>query len=394
VLQISHEFSPQIRDKYEKKAWMMTTTLTMRPFSVRTADGAFVLQCYDFVVENAIRSSCRRPPQHNVLLLHCNGINCLAYKAVVEQLVKRNVRVVTYDQRGHGRSRFFAPPPREGRGEGVGEDGENGKRDVDLSWKTFARDAELVLDAVREKDEREGRRGGGDAAGTSAKWHAVGHSLGGFASLWLEATEPGTFASILAYEPIFALERRAYPGMRAYAEPDGSLQRNARKRKRTFTSFEHAYESYQKGILGQVMDERSLRGYVFDGGFRKEEGSSGGGVALTCDPEIEARIYENGEEDLNALHFIEERIDTSKCPVTIATGGATKKTYAYGVGKVVAERIKGARALEFGLLGHFGPLTAPEVFADAVAQNVSHIYPSNDIVDDTNDHRALERSRL
>ena len=373
----------------------------MRPFTVRTADGAFVLQCYDFVVENAAIRSCRRrrrPHQHNnnnnVLLLHCNGINCLAYEAVVEQLVKRNVRVVTYDQRGHGRSRFFAPP-QEGEEEeiGVGEDGENGKRDVDLSWKTFARDAELVLDAVREKDEREGRSGG-DAAGTSAKWHAVGHSLGGFASLWLEATVPGTFASILAYEPIFALERRAYPGMRAYAEPDGSLQRNARKRKRTFTSFEHAYESYRKGILGQVMDERSLRGYVFDGGFRKEEGSSGGGVALTCDPEIEARIYENGEEDLNALNFIEERIDTSKCPVTIATGGATKKTYAYGVGKVVAERIKGARALEFGLLGHFGPLTAPEVFADAVAQNVSHIYPSNDIVDDTNDHRALERSRL
>ena len=74
----------------------------MRPFTVRTADGAFVLQCYDFVVENAVRSCRRRHPQHNVLLLHCNGINCLAYKAVVEQLVKRNVRVVTYDQRGHG----------------------------------------------------------------------------------------------------------------------------------------------------------------------------------------------------------------------------------------------------------------------------------------------------
>jgi pimeloyl-ACP methyl ester carboxylesterase len=359
-------------------------TTTMRPFSVRTADGACILQCYDFVDENENNNN-----NKNVLLLHCNGINCLAYRAVVEALVKRNARVVTYDQRGHGRSRFAPPPPRGGEEEGEEED-------VDLSWKTFARDAKLVLEAVREKDEREGgrRRGGDDDAGMSSKWHAVGHSLGGFASLWLEATEPGTFASILAYEPIFALERRAYPRMRAYAEPDGSLQRNARKRKRTFTSFEHAYESYRKGILGQVMDERSLRGYVFDGGFRKEEGSSSGGVALTCDPEIEARIYENGEEDLNALRFIEERIDTSKCPVTIATGGATKKTYAYGVGKVVAERIRGARALEFGLLGHFGPLTAPEVFADAVEQNVSHIYPSNDIVDGTNDHRALGRSRL
>jgi pimeloyl-ACP methyl ester carboxylesterase len=356
----------------------------MRPFSVRTADGACILQCYDFVDENENNNN-----NKNVLLLHCNGINCLAYRAVVEALVKRNARVVTYDQRGHGRSRFAPPPPRGGEEEGEEED-------VDLSWKTFARDAKLVLEAVREKDEREGgrRRGGDDDAGMSSKWHAVGHSLGGFSSLWLQATEPGTFASILAYEPIFALERRAYPRMRAYAEPDGSLQRNARKRKRTFTSFEHAYESYRKGILGQVMDERSLRGYVFDGGFRKEEGSSSGGVALTCDPEIEARIYENGEEDLNALRFIEERIDTSKCPVTIATGGATKKTYAYGVGKVVAERIRGARALEFGLLGHFGPLTAPEVFADAVEQNVSHIYPSNDIVDGTNDHRALGRSRL
>jgi len=78
------------------------------------------------------------------------------------------------------------------------------------------------------------------------------------------------------------------------------------------------------------MDERSLRGYVFDGGFRKMDSS--GAVALTCEPEIEARIYESGEEDVNALQCIEERIDTTKCPITIAIGGATKNAYAYGIG--------------------------------------------------------------
>jgi pimeloyl-ACP methyl ester carboxylesterase len=175
--------------------------------------------------------------------------------------------------------------------------------------------------------------------------------------------------------------------MRAYAEPDGSLQANARKRKRTFKSFEEAFTSYRKGILGKVMDERSLRGYVYDGGFKKDSG----GVVLTCDPEIEARIYENGEEDLNALKFIEERIDTSNCPVTIAIGGATKKTYAYGVGKVVAERIRGARTLEFGLLGHFGPLSAPEAFGSAVEQKLLGIHPK---YTDEGSCYGIERSRL
>ena len=331
----------------------------MKEFAVRTPDGV-TLRCYDFNT-NGVHDS--------VLLLHCNGINCLSYRALIDHLTRCDARVVTYDQRGHGKSRFH-------------DDATARVDDVDLSWKTFARDAELVLESVIEKDRKEGC----DANGTK-KWHAVGHSLGGFASLWLEATKPGTFQSILAYEPIFALERSTYPQMRAYAEPDGSLQANARKRKRTFKSFEEAFKSYRKGILGKVMDERSLRGYVYDGGFKKDSG----GVVLTCDPEIEARIYENGEEDLNALKFIEERIDTSNCPVTIAIGGATKNTYAYGVGKVVAERIKGARTLEFGLLGHFGPLSAPEAFGSAVEQKLLGIYHK---YTDEGSCYGIERSRL
>ena len=90
---------------------------------------------------------------------------------------------------------------------------------------------------------------------------------------------------------------------------------------------------------------------------------------------------------MNALQFIEERIDTAKCPITITIGGATKKAYAYGVGKTVAERIRGARLLELGLLGHFGPLSAPEVFANAVYQNVLGIYA------DVNDDEEEEEER-
>jgi pimeloyl-ACP methyl ester carboxylesterase len=372
--------------------------MMMKPFSVFiTSDDEnddpyqeVQLQCYDFNLKKN-----GSPPVENILLLHCNGINCLAYKAVVEQLVVScNCRVVTFDQRGHGMSTFTTQ--RKNAEEVLNEDDEDEKM---WSWKTFARDAKMVLESVQRED---GKRAGGWASSSAQKWHAVGHSLGGFALLWLEATNPGTFASILTYEPIFALESTKYPGMRTYAAPDASLQVNARKRKRTFKSFEDAFASYRKGFLGKVMDERSLRGYVFDGGFRKVDDSSGEEVALTCEPEIEARIYESGEEDANALQFIEERIDTAKCPITIAIGGATKKAYAYGVGKTVAERIRGARLLELGLLGHFGPLSAPEVFANAVYQNVLGIYA--DVNDDEEEEEEeeerentvtrIERSRL
>jgi len=373
----------------------------MKPFSVFiTSDDEnnphheVQLQCYDFHLK---KKNTHSPPVENILLLHCNGINCLAYKAFVEQLVVScNCRVVTFDQRGHGMSTFTTQ--RKNAEEFLNEDDEDEKM---WSWKTFARDAKMVLESVQRED---GKRAGGWASSSAQKWHAVGHSLGGHALLWLEATNPGTFASILTYEPIFALESTKYPGMRTYAAPDASLQVNARKRKRTFKSFEDAFASYRKGFLGKVMDERSLRGYVFDGGFRKVDDSSGEEVALTCEPEIEARIYESGEEDANALQFIEERIDTAKCPITIAIGGATKKAYAYGVGKTVAERIRGARLLELGLLGHFGPLSAPEVFANAVYQNVLGIYA--DVNDDDEEEEEeeeeerentvtrIERSRL
>ena len=48
------------------------------------------------------------------------------------------------------------------------------------------------------------------------------------------------------------------------------------------------------------------------------------------------------------------------------------------LGKIVAERIRGARLLEFGLLGHFGPLSAPEVFANAAKQNALGIYAADE----------------
>ena len=362
----------------------------MKPFSVFiTSDDEdddlhhqVQLQCYDFNLKKN-----GSPPVQNILLLHCNGINCLAYKAVVEHLVLScNCRVVAFDQRGHGMSKFIKRKETEVL---------NDDKNKTWSWKTFARDAKMVLESV----QREDRKRAEGWSSSSPKWHAVGHSLGGFALLWLEATNPGTFASILTYEPIFALESTKYPRMRMYAAPDESLQVNARKRKRTFKSFEDAFASYRKGFLGKVMDERSLRGYVFDGGFRKVDDSSGEEVALTCEPEIEARIYESGEEDVNALQFIEERIDTAKCPITITIGGATKKAYAYGVGKTVAERIRGARLLELGLLGHFGPLSAPEVFANAVYQNVLGIYADVNDDDEEEEERddtvtRIGRSRL
>ena len=103
-------------------------------------------------------------------------------------------------------------------------------------------------------------------------------------------------------------------------------------------------------------------------------------------PEIEASY--NDEEDLNALKLLEELI------LRIALNDCNwwyYETYAYGVGKVVAERIRGARTLEFGLLGHFGPLSAPEAFGSAVEQKLLGIHPK---YTDEGSCYGIERSRL
>ena len=115
----------------------------MKPFSVfitsddeddNPAHREVQLQCYDFTLKKN-----NSPPVENILLLHCNGINCLAYKAFVEQLVVScNCRVVTFDQRGHGMSKFT----KRKKTEEVLNDDDDEKM---WSWKTFARDAKMVL---------------------------------------------------------------------------------------------------------------------------------------------------------------------------------------------------------------------------------------------------------
>ena len=121
----------------------------MKPFSVFiTSDDEnddpyqeVQLQCYDFTLKN------NSPPVQNILLLHCNGINCLAYKAFVEQLVVScNCRVVTFDQRGHGMSKVT----KRKEDKVLHDDDEKM-----WSWKTFARDAKMVLESVQREDGKE-----------------------------------------------------------------------------------------------------------------------------------------------------------------------------------------------------------------------------------------------
>jgi hypothetical protein len=47
--------------------------------------------------------------------------------------------------------------------------------------------------------------------------------------------------------------------------------------------------------------------------------------------------------------------------------------------------------LELGLLGHFGPLSAPEVFANAVYQNVLGIYADDDEEEEAKEEEEEER---
>ena len=93
----------------------------MKEFAVRTPDGV-ALRCYDF------NTTKKRGARRQGVTLACNDMNCLSYRALIDHLTRRDARVVTYDQRGHGKSRF-----RDDATARVDDD------DVDLSWKTFAR---------------------------------------------------------------------------------------------------------------------------------------------------------------------------------------------------------------------------------------------------------------
>jgi pimeloyl-ACP methyl ester carboxylesterase len=175
--------------------------------------------------------------------------------------------------------------------------------------------------------------------------------MGGAALLMAAHRDPQLFDVLVLFEPV------VFPTDidRSGQEPSMMVE-GARRRRATFGSFEEAVENFGSKPPMIAFDRDVLRLYVAHG-FRP----SPEGVRLKCDPEHEARTYENGavHRTWDLLPEIETRV--------VVIAGVVEEQGPSAVAGSVAERLPHATYIELPDSDHFGPFVQPARFARIVA---------------------------
>lgn len=242
-----------------------------------------------------------------VLFVHATGFCKETWWPVVEGLAGHHVLV---DQRGHGESGSPEPP---------------------IDWWDLATDVLAVIDATG-LDRPIG----------------VGHSSGAAALAMAEVSRPGTFSELVLVEPIM------FPG-HVRREEDNPMSAAALKRRRSFPTRDHAFESYLGRGPFAHWDERVLRAYV-DHAFEP----AGDAWALRCSPEIEAEFY-RGATATGAFG----RLGEIGCQVTLMAG-ADSDTHSGPLLDALTGAIPQVETVVVPGASHFVPMEYPEAVAAAI----------------------------
>jgi len=178
----------------------------------------------------------------------------------------------------------------------------------------------------------------------------IGHSMGGAALLLAEQARPGTFAGLWLFEPI-----TPPPAALNALVGGGELAERARRRRSTFASHAEALSNFASKRPLAIVRADALHAYVRHGFVAGEDG----GVHLACRPEDESQIYRGG-----GSHGAYDALDEVRCPVVIASGAGPAGPAAFAA--AVADALPAGRLERHAHVGHFGPLEAPLMMADAV----------------------------
>jgi pimeloyl-ACP methyl ester carboxylesterase len=210
-----------------------------------------------------------------LLLQHPNGF-CAGVFDPIAQVLRGEYRPIGVDVRGHGASE--AP--------------------ADLAACTFvnaARDILAVLDALGVDEVV-----------------ALGQSMGGGATVLLDALRPGVVRKALLCEAIaFEMAPRGPLGPNPMAAA-------ARKRRAVWPDRATVLESYGGRPPLNVMEPASLAAYVRYGFRDRDDGT----VELACAPEVEARFFE-AAGDADGAKLAYAHLPVMKVPVTVVSSTRT-----------------------------------------------------------------------
>jgi pimeloyl-ACP methyl ester carboxylesterase len=205
----------------------------------------------------------------------------------------------------------------------------------DLPWSEIAGDVLTTIDAL------------GLPAGEVL---GIGHSMGGASLLLAEQARPGTFAGLWLFEPI-----APPPGAMISGDGRNHMAEAALRRRSSFPSHAEALANYAAKPPFSVLRADALHAYVRHGFVAGEDGA----VHLACRPEDEARVFQGaGGHDAFA------RLAEVACPVVVACGEETEGPALFA--PAIADALPHGRLEVHRHMGHFGPLEAPGVLADAI----------------------------
>lgn len=264
-------------------------------------------------------------------LLHANGFCAGTYSPFIRYL-RDDLNVVASDIRGHGGS--DAPPV-----------------DRIRHWKIFAKDLKVLITRTMTPPVL-----------------GIGHSLGAVTTYIAAARYPGLFSGIVLMDPvILPLKTLWLIRLLKLAGLSGRipLARGARRRRRTFKNRLEAFQRFASGRgLFRTWSEEFIDAYLSCGLLEKDADTA----VLTCDPEMEAQIFESVPLD---VWRYASRID---CPV-LALRGAQSDTFQAAPAEKLKRLIADYRLQTIPRTGHFLPMEAPEACARAIIDFARELNP-------------------
>ena len=257
-----------------------------------------------------------------LLISHATGFHAHCYLPIAEILADR-YHSIGPDYRGHGDT--AVDPAWE------------------PDWARFGDDAIAVAHTLADRGPITG----------------FGHSMGGAALLMAAHREPSLFDRLVLFEPV------AHPAPPPSLDGDEveppPIARGALRRRRTFASFDAAYDNYRAKPPMSLMTPSALRNYV-DHGFRETVDEHGEPVVtLRCVPEVEAGVFvaagDNGVFDL---------LPDVETPCTVIAG-RVEAAEPSSFTRAIAERLPHAEYVQLDHQTHFGPFSHPDEIADLIA---------------------------
>lgn len=266
-----------------------------------------------------------------ILVAHATGFHGRAYRPLAAGLAPR-FHVVALDFRGHGDTE--RPP------------------DWQVDWTRYGDDALAVARSLAA------------APGAEAGLVGFGHSKGGAALLMAAHRAPETFRLLVLFEPIvFPTDRTGDDGTGGSGGPS-LLSIGARRRRPTFPTIDDAIANYASKPPMQAFDPAALDAYVRDG-FGDDP--DGGGVRLKCEPEHEARTFEQG-----GAHRTWDLLPEIRVPVVVVAGRVGESQPA-AVAEPIAQRLPAGRFVARPELDHFGPMTHPAELAELITAAIDDL---------------------